>query len=48
MGIASKYYDFALSTNSGKEISNSLNKYELNRYYIYRGMPIKTFISYVK
>lgn len=48
MGIASKYYDFALSTNSGKEISNNLNKYELNRYYIYRGMPIKTFISYVK
>lgn len=47
MNVASKYYAYALSTNSGKEISNNLNKYELNRYYIYRGIAMSTFKSYV-
>ncbi len=47
MEVAKKYYDYALSTNSGKEVSNNLNKYELNRYYIYRGMSLSTFKSYI-
>ena len=47
MNIAKKYYDYALSTNSGKEISNSLHQYELNRYNVYRGCSLQTFKSYV-
>ena len=47
MEVASKYYDYALATTTGKEVSNNLKKYELNRYYIKRSMSLDDFIDCV-
>lgn len=47
MEIASKYYDYALATTTGKEVSDNLKRYELNRYYIKRSMSLDDFIDCV-
>ncbi len=43
MNIAKKYYKYALSTNNGKENPSNLNKYALNRIYVYRGTSVEEF-----
>lgn len=43
MNIAKKYYKYALSTNKGEENPDNLNKYALNRIYVYRGTNITEF-----
>lgn len=40
---AKKYYDYALSTNNGMENPEYLNKYTLNRIYVYRGTNLTEF-----
>lgn len=43
INIAKKYYDYALSTNNGMENPEYLNKYTLNRIYVYRGTNLTEF-----
>lgn len=38
-----KYYTYGLSTNNGKENPDRLNKYTLNRIYVYRGTGLDAF-----
>lgn len=47
MNIASKYYDYALTTVEGVNYSKTMNNYALKRLRVSRGMGLQTFINKV-